>query len=254
MNRPIMEPLRMTKTLGTIGVMAGVPSIPREFTKSLAELLLFSQQYVCPPGTRVHVEWANYSLHFQARNNLASSCRGDWILMLDCDHAFEPDLLLRLLRLMELSAAQVVTGVYQFKGGNHSPVLHVWNRERECYLPIDTWDTGGGQLLPVDAAGAGCLLVRREVFRRMAGELGEMPFTHLPGLGEDLSFFTRCRQLGIQPYAAVNVECHHLLTVPLTLADYQPDTWGAVSIPAAALKVDGPALGQLVMNPDCPGK
>jgi hypothetical protein len=92
----------------------------------------------------------------------------------------------------------------------------------------------------VDAAGGGCLLVRKRVFERIEDELGEEPFARTPPLGEDMSFFKRCERLGVKVYCDARIECPHLTVRPVTLDDYDR---GAVTLgeerPAAAFALGG---------------
>jgi len=44
----------------------------------------------------------------------------------------------------------------------------------------------------------------------------------IPGLSEDYSFCWRCKEMGVPVLLAPQVECHHLITVPLYTSDYAP--------------------------------
>ena len=69
-------------------------------------------------------------------------------------------------------------------------------------------------------AGAGCLFVRRGVYDRIRSELKCEPFDIEHPFGEDLSFFRRLKKLGVKVACDFRVECPHLATRALTLADY----------------------------------
>jgi GT2 family glycosyltransferase len=184
-------------------------------------MIQYNAEHLCRPGEFIHYDRAKLSFHSTARDNLVSSMRGDWLLMLDCDHTFEPDILHRLLHRMTTHNVDVVTAVYTFKGGLHSPVLFTGDDNQ----PIGNWEDGV-DLIPCDSAGAGTLLVRRSVFDRIQTELKESPFAIEYPFGEDHSFFRRLRKLGIKAYFDPRIESHHLVTRRLSLADY--DRKGAV--------------------------
>lgn len=123
---------------------------------------------------------------------------------------------------------------------------------RHTYWPIvDYPDTP--DLLEVDAIGAGCLMIRREVFERMAEQQEEedarlvalmqelekrLPkatwakpgayellqehvrvmdpwFEFLTDEGEDMYFCRKARHLGYKIYVDLSVKCQHLGTVPV---------------------------------------
>lgn len=213
-------PLMMNRCVGTVAVMGGVPAVYPAFVNSYKNLILWNAQYLCHPGEYVHYpDPPTASIHDLARNGLVDGMRGDWLLMIDSDHQFAPDLLYRLLVLADRTDAQVAVGFYQYKGEPHIPVVYVEREGR--LLPLCGWDKDI-YAVEVAAAGAGCLWVRREVFDRVRDELGEKPFDRVGGNGEDISFFLRLKKLGVKAVCSPRIECHHLETRPVSLADYDP--------------------------------
>lgn len=211
--------LMMNRTIGTVARMGGTPSVLTPFLDAFVDLVQWNAQYVCGPGEVIHYPRPpRASIHDFARNTIAETFRGDWVLMLDNDHAFEPDLLGRLLAMADATGADVVTGVYQYKEAPHSPVLYV-RRDGLPPMPLVDWDPSL-TAMDVYSAGAGCLWARRAVFDRVKAELNESPFGRIGGMGEDHSFFLRLHRLGIKAVAALGVECHHLQVRPLSLSDY----------------------------------
>jgi GT2 family glycosyltransferase len=130
-------------------------------------------------------------------------------VMLDCDTSFEADFAARLVSTMYRYDLDVVTGVYSFKQPPYSPVLYMRNTETDQHEPVKDWDSSA-ELFQVDAAGGGCLCVRRRVFDRIRRELNEQPFERMGSKGEDFSFFRRLKALGIKTYCAWKIEMVHL--------------------------------------------
>jgi len=194
-------------------------NVSTKFADSLAEMLIYSQATLCGLNEFIYYDKSPYSW-FEARNGLVENMKGDWLLQLDTDHMFAPDLLARLLRLAERNDAKVIAGVYAYKHHPHAPVAGMWTAEAKV-APILSWpeDT---EVLQVGVLPGGNLLVHRDVFKRIRKELGQQPFDIIPGLSEDYSFCKRCQQLGIPVYLAPQVECHHLITHPLWVSDYLP--------------------------------
>lgn len=195
------------KAIGTIGIMWN-DSDPRQFTASLAPLLLYSQHALCEKHEYIHFVYAKASYHEIGRNQLVDESEGDWLFSLDCDHQFAPDLLTRLLHFKTKAKARVISGIYTYKFPPYAPVANVWGDKGQV-IPLGAWhpDT---ELLQVGPVGGGCLLVERSVFSEIKHTLWQAPFNIIQGLSEDYSFCKRCKDLNIPIWLAMNVECHHL--------------------------------------------
>ena len=195
------------KPLGTVARMWGT-QVPGKFTDSLAQMLVYSQRVLCKPGEFIHYPPSpSYSWHEGARGELVASAIGDWLLQLDTDHVFAPDLLERLLRLRAKYNTRVLSGLYFNKNYPHFPVANTWGESKVNQLML--WDPSQ-EVLEMGPVGGGCLLVDLDVFREISQKTKEAPFAIRPGLSEDYSFCLRCRECGIPVHLATNVESHHL--------------------------------------------
>lgn len=212
------------KIIGTIAYLGGVMAMVEPFTWSWGNMLVYTHEALCQPGEHIHIDRAKQSLHDYARNEILGRARGEWILMLDTDVAFDPDFAARLVATMYRFNLDVVTGIYSYKRPPHYPVLYIFNHDTERHEIVNNWDRTS-DIFQVDSAGGGCLLVRRRVFERITGDLGESPFNRIKQKGEDHSFFIRCRTLGIPCYCAWKVEMAHLeFQGILPSEDFQPDS------------------------------
>lgn len=213
--------LLMNRCIGTIARMGGCPAYLGEFVDSFVDLVLWNGLYLCGPGEEIHYPkppWV--SVHDAARNMLVAGMRGDWLIQLDSDHQFSPDIAWRLLNTAGATGCDVVTGLYQYRRPPHSPVIY--RHDGDGLRPIGDWDRDAA-IIEVDSAGAGCLFVRRSVFDRIEAETGEKPFDRISGYGEDHSFFLRLRKLGIKAVCDTRIECHHLQVRPLSIGHYDRD-------------------------------
>lgn len=209
----------MNRYIGTVARMGGVPALLTEFVDSFADMIQWNSQHLCGLGEMIYYPRPpGISLHDVARNRIAESMRGDWLLMLDTDHSFDPSLTRRLINVADQTGVDVVSGLYQYRAPPHSPVLYLDSGDGTP-VPLLDWEPSL-TALEIHSAGAGCLWVRRRVFDRIRDELKESPFERFGGLGEDHSFFRRLHKLGIKAVAALNVECHHLQVRPVQLSDY----------------------------------
>lgn len=196
------------KIIGTVGVMSGVPYIPTEFLWSFQKMSIYNERFVTLPDEEILYIGATVSFHSVARNSLVERCEGEWLFMLDTDQQFDADVLGRLLYSLNEYNLDVISGVYYQKNPPYCPVVYRYSDELGGFQIISKF--GFDDITKVDAVGGGCLLVRRKVFEKIESEMKEKPFDIRPPLGEDLSFFARCRELSIEVWCDPKVEVGHL--------------------------------------------
>ena len=221
---PVESFLYGKKIIGTVALMSGIHSVETMFMKSYAQMIQYNQEFLCDQGETVHYLYANFSEHASARNYLADNMMGDWVLMLDCDHAYSPRLLTRMLRLMYKHNIPVLSGLYQFRHKPYPPVIFTDGETKEN--PFNLLDFSRkdfpreDDLIRVASSGAGCLLIKKEVFQKIKEAIKERPFSHRPPFSEDHSFFLRLKELNIPVHVAPWIECHHIHHIKLKIDDY----------------------------------
>ena len=220
------------KPIGTIGYLGGVPAVLEEFCWSFGQLVEFNAEQIETPQSYIHYDRVKYSDHAPARNALVRQMKGNWLLQLDTDHQFEPDLLARILRLYQEAGVRVISGLYRFKRPPYAPVAFGGDNG----TPILEW-APGLELFEITGAGAGCLFVERSVFDEIATKCKCEPFDRLPGTSEDHSFFRRCKECDIKTYLAPNIEFDHLTVSRVTSDLYDGD------LPTKRCEIGGYANG-----------
>lgn len=229
------------KAIGTVAYLGGLPSVLEAFTWSWGQMVAYNAEFLADSKKYVHYARSTFSDHGPARNSLVTAFLGDWLVQLDTDHMFDPDIVGRLLRLANKYEIDVLSGLYQLKNPPHLPVLYQWvsgDKGKTFGLqPIAQWKAqpdfeGRAELMRIGSAGGGCLFVRRSVFDRISRKYNCGPFDKVGVFSEDHSFFHRLRELEIPAYAAMNVHCNHLRVAPVTLNDL--DHYGFVGEPFAA--------------------
>lgn len=216
--------LIQNEVIGTVAYMGGLHTTLEEFTWCWGQLIQFNYEYLLRPRQTIYYDRSRVSFHSLARNGLARHMQGEWILMLDTDHQFEPDILVRMLRVMEEFKCDVLTALYENKGFPHPPVIYEWDEQAHPRV-IGDWPEGL-RGFPIKSAGAGSLLIKRTVFDRINSELQEDPFDILGKDGEDHSFFKRCQKLGIRTFVAPHIESYHLALKPISRRDTVLDAMG----------------------------
>ena len=205
------------KYIGTIGYMGGVLALPEPFVWSWSQMIEYNNDYLCEPTERIYYTRETRSYHSFARNNLAKNMRGDWILMLDTDHQFEPDIAARMLFKMNKYNLDVLSGLYRYRGSPFAPVAYRWTEDGKDIRIVAGWKgPKDGFLVKVDAVGAGCLMIRRKVFERISERLKQEPFDVIHPFSEDISFFQRLTKLKIPAYLDPNIEVNHLMYQPIS--------------------------------------
>jgi len=215
-----------SKAIGTVAYLGGVPAVLESFCWSWGQMVQYNQELLCTGTEYVHYDRATISDHAPARNGLVARFIGDWLVQMDTDHSFDPDIVARLVRTADLYEVDVLSAVYQMKQPPHVPVLFQWVGAEEGtkgLQPLASWPDDA-KVLQIGSAGAGCLFVRRSVFDRLSEQTpsrGAFDKTH--PFSEDHSFFLRCLNAGIDCYAAMDVHSSHLRIAPVTMEDRQTD-------------------------------
>lgn len=211
------------KIIGTIAYMGGVMTLPEPFVWSWSQMVEYNSQYLVEPNERIFYTRTTNSYHSFARNTLIDSMKGDWILMLDTDHQFEPDLSARMIYYFEKDNLDILTGIYQYVTPPYYPKIYRFDEKKKNLNYIADWDKlKGSYYIRIDASGAGCLLIRKRLIERVKKQFHCGLFDVIPPYSEDLSFFYRLKRMNVPVYAAPMIESYHLRMKPISLAEYDP--------------------------------
>ena len=156
------------------------------------------------------------TLVYDARNQLTQYAleKGgyDFVLWLDSDMTFEPDLLERLME--DIDGKQAVTGLCFGRRPPFKPCIYKSIRVEKEGLGVmphaDNWyDYPRDQLFEVEGFGFACVLMRMDMLDAMS--VYGIPFFPVAGLGEDLSFCWRARQLDIRLWCDSRLKIGHIM-------------------------------------------
>lgn len=191
----------------------------------------------------------------EGRNELAGrflSGEAEWLFMLDADMGFHPATLAMMLAYADpddrpiiggLAFAQREIGEDGLNGFNTfpSPTIYDWQRNDDGHFRM----TGRrhypvNSLIKCDATGAACLLIHRSVLDRIEAKYGSNWFTPLADpdpkkrMGEDISFFVRCREIEIPLHIHTGIRTSHYKHLWLSESDF----WTSFTAPPATEPVD----------------
>ena len=188
-----------------------------DFAECLTEMILRHEG-------EVDVKYLKASLIYDARNQLVKYAREkggyDYVLWLDSDMTFEPDLLDRMLADIEGKETgkklQAVTGLCFGRRPPFKPciykMLDVQINGQMIYPKCEVmYDYPRDSLFEVAACGFACVLMRMDVLEAM-GIYG-VPFFPVGGLGEDLTFCWRAKKLDIRFHCDSRLKIGHIMRV-----------------------------------------
>lgn len=153
------------------------------------------------------------SLIYNSRNDLATQAITydfDYVLWLDSDMVFQPDLFVRLKKVMDENDLDILSGIYFRRVHPFTPVLYDHlevTADGECEW--SDLDTLPDKLFECGGCGFGGLLMKVSVLKAVREKYIDM-FTPVSHMGEDLSFCWRARQCGYKVWVDPKIELGHV--------------------------------------------
>lgn len=202
------------KTLICVPCMDQVPAL---FAQSLAMLQKTGD---------VAIAFEMNSMIYAARDNLAKQAMKlecDRTLWLDSDMTFDSDLLLRLMKTMDETKAEIVTGVCYRRRPPYSPALFkkMTINETDRTAWFSEYNEIPKEPFQVEGCGLAAALVDTSVYFDVQGKYGQM-FAPIGHNGEDTSFCWRARQCGNRIFADPGPRIGHVGQMVVT-----GDVWQA---------------------------
>ena len=159
------------------------------------------------------------SLVYMARNNLARQAiksEADYVLWLDSDMVFAPNLLQRMLKICLDNKIDFLTAVCFRRKPPYTPCL---------FDRLDKIDKGASYtalmsvpdgLFKVGGCGFAGVLMSTDVLMSVAAKFEGRMFDPLEGFGEDVSFCWRARQCGYDIWCDSSIELGHVGNIIVT--------------------------------------
>lgn len=179
-------------------ILIGVPcmdTLPLDYVNCLLRLDK-------PDGTKiVHLP---LSLIYVAREKIAQHAveRGfDYVLFVDSDMVFPPDLIAQLLK----HDKDIVSGACFARKAPHFPCFFSSISSEKCQ-PMTEYSRG---LVEVAGVGAACVMIKTQVFKDIYAS-GQLCYFPIVNLGEDVAFCRRAIELGYKVFVDTNLQIGHI--------------------------------------------
>lgn len=188
-------------------VFIAVPSldsVPAFFAQSLAML---------KRADNTLIGWETGSLVYNARNSLARQAikaEADWVLWLDSDMVFNPDLLQRMLKVCTENDIDFLTALCFRRKPPYTPCL--FDRLQKIgrgasYTALLSVPEGRFQ---VGGCGFAGVLLSTDVLISVSAKFDGRMFDPMDGFGEDVAFCWRARQCGYDIWCDSDIEMGHV--------------------------------------------
>lgn len=179
-------------------------TVQMEFAESLVKMN--------PVGLTVP-SFQSGSLIYDSRNSLARRAvdeKTDFVLWLDSDMVFQPDLLNDLMADAE-KGMSMVCGLFHMRRPPYRPCLYKVLRQglTADENTVEHYDDHPkDEPFQIEGCGFAAVLMRTEVLMAVFGKYHQA-FSPLPGFGEDLSFCIRARGCGYKLWCDPRVKVGH---------------------------------------------
>ena len=179
------------------------------------------------PGDK-HYGFATSSLIYDARNSLARMAldsEADYVLWLDSDMVFQPDLYEELLSVID-DNHPMVCGLYFSRKEPIIPVIYSSLEPRKTesggFIPecVPYEDYPEEAVFNVAGCGFGAVLMKTQLIREIAETYGP-PFFPTEGYGEDLTFCRYVGKLGYRIRCNSHAKAGHIANAIVNEAVYK---------------------------------
>lgn len=185
-----------------------------EFVKSLTSIR--------PVGDTA-VSYSAGSLVYTSREKLAEEAikaQADYVLWLDSDMVFTPDLLERLVKSIE--GKDMVTALCFRRRPPYTPPI--WSKLRLGATSeenqIEEYTDYPSELFEVEGCGFAAVLMKTEVLASVFNR-EKMMFIPMVGYGEDVSFCIRARRAGYKIWCDPTIKVGHIGSITVTEETYK---------------------------------
>ena len=187
----------------TLIVIPCMDQVPTQFCQSLAML---RKEGECA------IAFQMSSLIYMARNELAMKAiqmGADYIMWLDSDMVFEPDLMTKLFKTLEEKSVEFVSGLYFKRFPPYEPVAYSNFGIENDEIIAEKMTEVPEEITSVGGVGFGCVLMSTALALAVFNEYNTM-FAPIGNVGEDIAFCYRAKTLGYDLLLDPSIRCGHV--------------------------------------------
>jgi GT2 family glycosyltransferase len=197
---------------GTVGVYTDHIARFSDFTVSISSLQV-------PQGTQF--AWSRGVYLAYNTNRFVREMQGEWLFLMDDDHRFDPDILMRLLD----HDVDVAVALTSKKFPPYEPVLY--ERTGEAYSDLKSIELKGKSgLIEVDACGKPGMLIRKHVLDAIGDPWCEYKDSEQGAEDWDLSY--KIRKAGFKIHADLDNKLGHMAPVAIYKQQDPNGNWGTM--------------------------
>lgn len=216
---------------GVVAIIANESARYTVFQASCMSLIL-------PTGSRYGFHTGCYVVDSCNRAVSMMLPEEDWIMFMGDDHAFSPNLVLKLLAEMYLSDLDIITPVCFKRDFPPTPVLYRYGDpvegmdiskyaysedEKKVLYPLNLNAFPEGGVIEIDGAGSAGMIVRRRVLEALEPPWFRLGVGHW---GEDLDFCRRAQAAGFKIYADLDMSLGHIINTTIWPERTEDKVWG----------------------------
>ena len=220
-----------------------------KFTEGLVYTLVVSGSRGIPIHNAIRVQGNQIARQRQALIDMwYDEVKTDWILWVDSDIVLTFDVLKTLWDTADKVSRPAVSGVYfiskQMEGSLMQPMPVLFNETGDEHRIKYLHPLPHNQVIEVDSAGFGLVLIHRNAFKQMRDKFGkDFFFAESNGIGnefigEDIAFFRKMKASGVPLHAHTGALVKHMKRFAFDV-NYYNLYWQAVDAAQTQEKSDG---------------
>lgn len=255
---PSLDP----EPIGTIGIPI------RDHVNTATAVSLIQTVFAGGP-LPIEVCFVQGSILTAQRNELVYRMRGDWLLFIDDDMAWQPDQIQKLIETRDTHDLDIVGGLCFRRTEPHQPTLYMrQNPTTGPYNFLEDWPEN--EIVEVDATGMAFVLVHKRVFEGIVAYNENRPGWTMPSieerrarpgnppnffrwegwLGEDLRFCQEAKEAGFRVWVDTGIEVKHLSEVAIGKRDFLMELAFRDPETVEARKFQNDAMGLPTVTPE----